>query len=201
LTAPSPDLSPLAAATQEVYERNAARFDVERSWLDRFLDLVTAGGRVLDVGCGTGDPMAAYMAARGFRVVGIDASRAMLDIARARFPAGDWRHGDMRALDLPERFDGILGWNSFFHLTADEQRAVLPILAAHMNPGAALMLTVGPEAGEVGGHVGDDAVYHASLALAEYTAVLQRLGVSILAFAKEDPQCDLQTIPLARRGP
>jgi SAM-dependent methyltransferase len=203
---PSPDLSSLAAATQEIYERNAARFDAERSrrlhehaWLDRFLDLVIEGGWVLDLGCGTGDPIAAYMVARGFQVIGVDTSRAMLDISRSRFPAGDWRHGDMRALDLPERFDGILGWNSFFHLTPDEQRATLPVLAVHMSPGAALMLTVGPKAGEVAGHVGDDAVYHASLAPTEYAAILKDLGLSILQFVKEDPQCELHTILLARK--
>ncbi|MEM7021224.1 MAG: class I SAM-dependent methyltransferase [Pseudomonadota bacterium] len=200
------DLGALAASTQEVYERNAARFDVERpkglherSWLDRFLELVTPGGLVLDLGCGAGDPIAGYVAGRGFRVIGVDASRPMLEIARRRFPAGDWRHGDMRTLDLAERFDGILGWNSFFHLTADEQRSVLPRIVSHMKPGAALMLTVGPAAGEVGGCVGDDAVYHASLAPAEYDAVLARLGVRIVQLAVEDPTCGQQTIMLARK--
>jgi len=206
MSALGPHGSALACKTLGVYERNAARFDAERSkrlheqvWLDRFLDLVRDRGSVLDLGCGTGDPITAYMAGRGFRVIGVDASRAMLDIARERFPTGDWRHGDMRELDLVERFDGILGWNSFFHLMPDEQRAVLPRLAAHMNPGAALMLTVGPEAGEVVGHVGDDAVYHASLAPTEYETLLGKLGLTIVSFAMEDPKCDMQTILLARK--
>ena len=205
LKVPGSELSRLAAATQEVYERNAARFDAERpkrlherAWLDRFLDLVAEGGAVLDLGCGSGDPIAAYVAGRGFRVTGLDASRAMLELARARVPTGDWRLGDMRRLDLAERFDGILGWNSFFHLTPDEQRAVLPRLAAHMRAGAALMLTVGPEAGEVVGNVGDDSVYHGSLDPAEYETILAKLGLSVVSFVKEDPACDLQTILLAR---
>ena len=197
----------LAEGTQGVYERQAGRFDAERprslheqAWLDRFLALVDPGGRVLDVGCGGGDPIAAYMMARGFEVVGVDASEAMLAIVRGRFPKGDWRQADMRRLDLPESFDGVIAWDSFFHLMPDEQRSVLRRLARHMKEGAPLLLTVGPEAGEVAGWVGGEAVYHASLALPEYEAILHELGVEIQQFVPEDPSCDGHTILLARKA-
>lgn len=200
------NLEKLAAQTQQVYERNAARFDAERPkgmheriWFDRFLSLVTQNGNILDVGCGAGDPIAAYMSQFGYSVTGVDASHAMLKLARAKYPAGDWRFADMRRLDLPERFDGIVGWNSFFHLRQDEQRSVLPKLVAHLKDGGALMLTVGPKAGEVSGHVGDDEVYHSSLSPEEYENILRDLGLSIVEFVKEDPECDFQTVLLAQR--
>ncbi|MEC8201857.1 MAG: class I SAM-dependent methyltransferase [Pseudomonadota bacterium] len=75
-----------------------------------------------------GDPSAAFVAGRGFRVTGIDADPAMLAIARLKALAGDWWLGNMRTRDLLERFSGLIGWDSFFHLTQDEQRAVLPRL-------------------------------------------------------------------------
>lgn len=46
-----------------------------------------AGGRVLDVGCGTG-ALAAALAERGAKVWGIDPSAEMLAVARARVPRG-----------------------------------------------------------------------------------------------------------------
>jgi len=200
------DLSSLAVQTQDVYERNAARFDAERpkgmherGWFDRFLKLVPEGGAILDLGCGAGDPIAAYMSERGHHVTGVDASRAMLALAQDKYPDGDWRYGDMRRLALPETFDGIVGWNSFFHLRQDEQRSVLPQLAAHLKDGGALMLTVGPEAGEVAGHVGDDQVYHSSLSPEDYESILRGLGLSIVDFVKEDPDCDFQTVLLAQK--
>ena len=205
MSSQDPTLSSLAASTQDVYERNAARFDAERPkgllervWLDRFLVLVPKGGNILDLGCGAGDPIAAYMRAQGFQMTGVDASHAMLEIARSRYPDADWRLADMRQLSLDKRFDGILGWNSFFHLTQEEQRATLPKLAAHLKPGGALMLTVGPEAGEVSGHVGDDAVYHSSLSPKDYKNIMDGLGMSIVKFIKEDPDCDFQTVLLAQ---
>ncbi len=196
----------IAARTREIYERNAARFDAERpkklherAWLDRFAALVRPGGKVLDLGCGAGAPIAAYFMAKGFAVTGADNAEAMLVIARARYPAGDWRQGDMRTLNLPERFDGIIGWDSFFHLTPEEQRETLRRIAEHLAPGGALLLTVGPSAGEVVGHVGDDEVYHSSLSPEEYAAILAEQGIEIVQFVPEDPDCDMHTLLLGRR--
>src|ERR687890_816889 len=56
---------------------------------------ITAGHEVLDVGCGTGVFLRAA-ADRGARVHGLDASPALLDIARERVPDADLRDGDMQ---------------------------------------------------------------------------------------------------------
>lgn len=196
----------LAGRVLEVYERQAGRFDRERSralfergWLDRFAGMLPGGGRVLDVGCGTGAPIADYLTGLGLAVTGVDGAAAMIEIARARRPEGDWRLADMRALDLGARFDGVLAWDSFFHLTGDEQRDVLPRLLDHLAPGGPLMLTVGPGTGEVTGDVGGEPVYHASLDRDEYARLLGAGGAEIVDFVAEDPGCDDHSVLLARK--
>jgi len=139
------------------------------------------------------------MSQQRFKVIGIDASEAMLDIARARFPDGDWRLMDMRVLDLPEKFHGIIGWNSFFHLTQQEQCAVLPILASLLEPGGVLMLTVGHHEGEKIGNVGDEPIYHASLSPQNYEFELNKIDMNILSFVVEDPKCDFQTVLITQK--
>jgi SAM-dependent methyltransferase len=66
-----------------------------------------------DLGCGSG--MAAWMAAqRGATVSGLDAAEHLLEIARERESAGDFRLGDLE--DLPfenHTFDVVTGFNSF----------------------------------------------------------------------------------------
>jgi SAM-dependent methyltransferase len=199
------ELAAIAARTQDIYERNAARFDAERNtrlgeqtWLERFCGLVPPGGAILDLGCGAGEPIARYLLQRGFLVSGVDFSEPMLAMARQRFPSARWQHADMRTLALGETFDGIVGWHSFFHLRPNEQRNTLRRLAQHLRPSGALMLTVGPQAGEVLGQVGEDAVYHSSLAPAEYAAILDILGFEIVAFVAQDPACGGSTVLLAR---
>ena len=123
----------------------------------------------------------------------------MLSIARTRWPNGDWRAADMRVLDLGEQFDGIIAWNSFFHLTADEQRDCLPKLAHHLAPGGHLLVTVGPEAGETTGTVAGETVYHASLSPAEYASRLEENHLILTAFFAEDPGCQNHTVLMARK--
>ncbi|WP_171133386.1 MULTISPECIES: trans-aconitate 2-methyltransferase [unclassified Ruegeria] len=192
--------------THAIYERQAVEYDKGRSkalfearWLARFTASLTPGDHVLDLGCGAGDPIARWFMAEGFTVTGVDFSAAMLSIARDRWPDGDWRQADMRSLDLDQQFDGIIGWNSFFHLTADEQTDCIARMARHLKPGGALMLTVGHGAGEVTGTVGGELVYHASLSPAGYAKCLEENGLRLTGFMAQDPETQSHTVLMARK--
>lgn len=181
----------------ETYDRDRGRSLQERGWLDRFLSQVPPGGTVLDLGCGMGEPIARYLLDRGAGVVGVDASPAMIDLCRARFPQAAWLVGDMRDLDLGRRFDGILAWDSFFHLPMDDQRAMFRRFAAHAKPGAPLLFTSGPAEGVVVGSYRDRPLYHASLAPGEYERLLSASGFRVEAHAAEDPGCGGHTVWLS----
>lgn len=190
--------------TRAVYEAGAAAWDrargrglSERPWLERFLALAPPGP-VLDLGCGAGEPIAAWLMAQGRAVTGVDFAAPMLARARARLPEGEWVQADMRGLDLGRRFAGVLAWDSFFHLTIAEQRATIPRLAAHLSPGGALMFTSGAEEGTAEGAVDGRPLHHASLSPAGYAAALEAAGLQVRAFAAEDPACG-RTVWLARR--
>jgi len=139
------------------------------------------------------------MLARGFRVTGVDATAALLDRARARLPAGEWIEADMRGLDLRRRFDGILAWDSFFHLSGAAQRACLATFAAHAGPGCALMFNSGGAEGEAVNPLFGEPLYHASLAPDAYRALLAENGFEVVASVFDDPQTGGHSIWLARR--
>lgn len=190
--------------TKAVYEAHAAAWDAQRSralfergWLDQLLAFSAPGDCVLDVGCGAGEPISAYLVAQGRRVHGVDFSAPMLEMARTRFPGERWTLADMRSLDIGETFAGVIAWDSFFHLTADEQRDTLPRLCAHVAPGGALLLTVGPAEGEAIGAVDGAAVYHASLSIDEYERRLNEAGLRLVAFTPDDPDCAGHSVLLA----
>lgn len=172
----------------------------EKGWLDRFLDLASKGRSLLDIGCGFGRPIAAYLIAQGFAVTGIDSSPTMISMCKADFPNQDWRVADMRTLDLGRRFGGILAWDSFFHLSFDDQRRTFPVFAAHAEPGAPLMFTSGPEHGEAIGVLHGEPLYHASLAGEEYRALLAANGFAVVDSRMNDPACGGRCVWLARRG-
>lgn len=89
------------------YERWAPNYDgpnpaieQEEPFVRPMLDAL-APGDALDAACGTGRH-AAYLAARGHRVIGVDATEGMLAVARAKLPAADFRAGRLEALPVDD---------------------------------------------------------------------------------------------------
>lgn len=184
-----------------LYERNAAAFDndrgkrlVERAWMERFRAAMPEGAAVLDLGCGSGEPVARFLIEAGHHVTGVDSSPTLIDLCRSRFPNQEWIVADMRDLRLDRRFGGIIAWNSFFHLTPDDQRAIWPVFGAHAEPGAALMFTSGPAAGEAIGEYRGEALYHASLDPADYEGLADAYGFDVVRYVPEDQECGGLTV-------
>jgi SAM-dependent methyltransferase len=75
---------------------------------------LTAGQRVLEIGCGTGVFLRRAVD-RGAKAFGLDASEALVELARSRVPEADIRVGEMQALPYESAsFDVVAGFNAFF---------------------------------------------------------------------------------------
>jgi SAM-dependent methyltransferase len=98
------------------------------------------GQRVLDVGCGVGTFLRLATARRA-RASGIDASEALLGVARSRLPDADLRVGEMEALPYDDdTFDLVTGFNSFFF--ANDMVAALREAGRVAKPGAPVVIQV-----------------------------------------------------------
>ncbi|MBY6241448.1 trans-aconitate 2-methyltransferase [Methylosinus sp. Sm6] len=171
---------------------------VEGAWLDRFCSLLPTAPSVVDIGCGAGEPMARHLIERGVEVTGVDSSPEMAALFTHNFPGHVVQVADMRTLRLGRRFDGLLAWNSFFHLSHADQRGVFPVFREHSAPRAVLMFTSGPSHGEAIGSLEGEPLYHASLDGPEYRALLDANGFDVVAHVTEDPNCGGHTIWLAQ---
>jgi SAM-dependent methyltransferase len=181
-----------------VWSRDRGDYLYEKGWIDSFLALLPKDPTVLDIGCGTGVPIARYLMEHRCQVTGVDASSAMITRCVDRFPERTWHLADMRTLALNQRFDGILAWDSFFHLTQDDQRRMFPIFGRHAAAGAALIFTGGPSAGEAIGSFEGEPLFHASLDTDEYRRLLHANGFDVVSHVVGDPTCGDHTIWLAR---
>jgi SAM-dependent methyltransferase len=196
----------LAVDVVDLYRRHAEAWAAargsttgERAWVDRFASMVGPGGSVLDIGCGSGEPIARSLADQGHPVTGIDSSPEMVALFQANVPGGVAEVADMRSLSLDHCFDGLIAWDSFFHLLPDEQRLMFEVFRRHAAEGAPLLFTSGPSAGEAIGIFEGDPLYHASLDASEYRSLLDRYGFDVVAHAVEAPDCGRHTIWMARR--
>jgi SAM-dependent methyltransferase len=101
-------------------------------------------GGVLEVACGTGR-VAIRLARTGAKVVGIDLSPRMLEVAKgnsAQISNIRWIEGDMRSFQLTERFIlALIPGHAFQNLnTPDDQAACLGCVRSHLRPGGILVV-------------------------------------------------------------
>ncbi len=198
-------MSSLSERIISLYQRHAVDWDrergrslVEKKWLDRFLALLPQKVTILDMGCGSGEPIARYLIEKGCDVTGVDSSLPLISMCKDRLPEQNWIVADMRTLSLDRRFDGILAWDSFFHLCPKDQRRMFPIFRRHTGPKAALMFTSGPSHGEAIGTYKGDPLYHGSLDGEEYRSLLGQNGFDVVTHVVDDPDCGHHTVWLAQ---
>jgi len=120
-----------------------------------------ASGAVLEVACGTGR-VTLRLAPQGVRVVGLDLSPYMLEVARQKGVGLDnvrWVQGDMRSFALGETFDlAIIPGHSFQNLnTPQDQVACLECIHGHLGPGGALVVHLDhPDVPWLAGSIGEN---------------------------------------------
>ena len=149
----------------------------EADWFARFMAALPRGGTVLDVGSGSGWPVAAALTEQGFRVTGVEPSPKLRAHAQTTLPDAEWLEGDMRTFDLgPRRFDGLLGWFSLFHLSPADQRIALPRILSHAAERCVFMTCSGLGENEIIAEWRGEALYHGSLDPEEYRSIFAAHG-------------------------
>ncbi|NNH25317.1 class I SAM-dependent methyltransferase [Acinetobacter terrestris] len=200
------DQSELAQNIIEIYKKHVrawtelrGQFLYEKAWLDHFLSLLPDHSTILDLGCASAKPIAAYLIAQGHSVVGVDSSEVMIEMAQENFPEQSWIQADMRQIDLGQKFQGILAWDSFFHLTQEDQRQMFEQFSIFAEQSTVLMFTSEPNHGEAIGNLFGEALYHASLAPEEYKQLLNDHGFQVIKMVAEDAECSGHTVWLAQK--
>ena len=122
--------------------------DAREGFANHVLPRIPAGGRILDLCCGTGQ-LARWLAACGFEVVGLDSSPAMLAIARENAAKAEFVEADARSFRFDEPFDAVLStFDSINHLASlDDVRRVFANVFAALRPGGLFVFDVNTQAG------------------------------------------------------
>jgi SAM-dependent methyltransferase len=123
--------------------RGQAYVDRVLGYVDLVLEGLQSGARVLDLGCGAGNPIAKYIVEKGFRLTGVDQSEKMLEIARRVVPQAEFIHGDMTSVPLADGFGAAIAWDSIFHVERKHHSDIFHKLAKSLEPGRRLLLSVG----------------------------------------------------------
>ena len=152
-------------------------------YLRRFLDCfvtIKASPVLLDIGCGTGIPLTKQLILEGFIVIGLDISDAMIEKARRNVPEATFITGDIVSIEINRKFDGILAWDSLFHLPLENQEKTIRKIIRMLNNDGILMFTTGGQAGELVSSMFDTEFYYSSLSVDHYERILVQEECEIL---------------------
>lgn len=109
---------------------------------NRFSSLVKPGGKILDVGC-AGGLKSKHLAGKGFKVLGIDFSENLIEIAKKEVSEARFLVMDVRDIDtLQETFDGIFMQAVLLHLPKKEAEGILKKAVSKLNEGGYLYVAV-----------------------------------------------------------
>lgn len=126
-------------ALARVYDRIMADIEYDE-WteyvLDKAVELGFEGGRVLDLGCGTGNATVP-MVQRGLQVGGLDASADMLAVARAKLPHTTFYQAEFQSFEIGHSFALVYSiFDSLNNLLDDDSfLAMARNVFAHLQPG------------------------------------------------------------------
>ncbi|TXT55266.1 MAG: hypothetical protein BAJATHORv1_40177 [Candidatus Thorarchaeota archaeon] len=132
------------------YDRMGERYHKSRNndkfmrQLKQFVELLPLAANVLDAGCGVGKPTSEYLSNEGLKVIGIDLSRKMVDLAKQNVPDAEFHQMNILELDFPdESFDGIICVYTLWHIPREYHEKIIENFHRMLNNDGILVLNTG----------------------------------------------------------
>jgi 2-polyprenyl-3-methyl-5-hydroxy-6-metoxy-1,4-benzoquinol methylase len=121
----------------------AARSDIGSDVVRRWATSLRPGGDVVDIGCGSGEPVSLVLASEGLSVFGIDASPTLLSMFKRRLPhAYAACEAAQHSAFFGRKFDGAIAVGLIFLLPEDDQGKLIARVGQALSPGAHFLFSV-----------------------------------------------------------
>lgn len=167
--------------TGQKYDRIAGWFrdncpaDYGQKYVLEFAAKLPSGARILELGCGFGRHTRLLLD-RKFAVTGVDVSSEMIKLARQHCPEAELICVDALAFDSAQKFDGVLAWDSMFHLNMNQHRRMVKKIAGWLKKDGEVLFTAGDGApGEtVSGEMAGVSFDYSGLSRAEWVECFKR---------------------------
>lgn len=160
----------------------------ERRFVDALIAPLPVPATVLDLGCGTGVPIARYLLESGHRVTGVDLSSEMLRRARRHVPDARLVRGDLRSVRFrPGSFHAIVAWDSVFHVPRSEHETIYRRCRSWLRPEGRLLLSCGGSRWEGTSTMFGEEFFYSGHSPATARSLLERVGFRVDRWEVDDP--------------
>lgn len=126
----------------KTYEENRGHFDISEV-LDLFYSkLELDNKKLLDLGCGAGEPVARYFSDRSWSVTGVDFSEKMIELASEYVPEMETIHADISEVDFESNlFSAVTASYSLFHVPVNKHVDLFEKIHKWLRPNGKALFT------------------------------------------------------------
>lgn len=168
----------------KIAQRYTSNRDKEKNnqYLNQFNKLIETNSTILDLGCGSGKPIAEFFLNKDHNVIGLDISEKQIELAKRNFPKGEFVVKDISLLKKNEfTVDAVVSFYTIFHIPRELQLNLYQKINSFLNVGGKIMLTLGSFDWE--GNVDDfygDKMYWSQFNKEKNHELLEKAGLKIL---------------------
>ena len=149
--------------------------------IKEFIELLPKQSKVLDIGCGTGQPIVEYLSKEGFYVTGIDISSKMIEVAnKLNLPNTTFLEQDILEYVNEDKFDGIIAFDSIFHIEESKQKEVFKTISNLLKNEGYFIFTHGLEQGTIKGSMFNNEFIYSALSKEELLNTLKENNLEII---------------------
>jgi len=146
-----------------------------------FTEKIKPNGKILDIGCGTGKPIAEYLSDQQFSITGIDVSDKMIECAKANdIKNAHFLVCDFFDFESDDLFDGIIAWDSLFHFPKNRQIEIYSRIYKLLNPDGFFLFTHGKQEDEHTDQMFGETFYYSCLSKDFVLELLNDVGFKVI---------------------
>ncbi len=152
------------------------------SQFKEFSKLLQKNAKVLDVGCGTGIPVAKFLVEKGYDLTGIDISPEMVNLAEKNVPKGKFIRMDMTKMNFKrDAFDGVVAAYSLIHVPKEKHENLIKKVATILKTNGIFIFSVGIKEEEFHSKFLEAEMFWSYYSPQKYLGLLKQEGFEILS--------------------
>ncbi|HDR04332.1 MAG TPA: class I SAM-dependent methyltransferase [Candidatus Marinimicrobia bacterium] len=171
----------------ETYHENRGIFDMSQIFNEFYTIINIDKGRLLDLGCGAGEPIPAMFIEKGWKVTGVDFSPKMIALANFYQPKVMTILSDISEIDFEnDQFEAITAVYSLFHLEKEKQSPLFEKIYHWLKCGGKALFTyadqhyTGAESFSGYKEFMGEKLYYSHFTPPELRNILQNIGFEII---------------------
>ncbi len=150
-------------------------------------DGLKKGSTVVDLGCGTGLPLATALTSMGLRVIGVDSSSRMINAFKNNLPNAKTKLIKLQDYTFPKtKISGVLCWGCLFHLSPDDQIKVIRNVFSSVTCGGRFLFTSAKEKDCRTGEMDGVTFEYYSLGSEKYNEIARNAGWRLMHESEDE---------------